>query len=456
VHQTLMMLRGTFTMTKVEPISGAVESWRPGTYSPGTAMLMAPSVSLFGWRGSFAISALSLAFAVLITAQWLKEEGRSPLFALIVLGFAPTLVLGRLAMSDVPSAAAVALGLWLFWRGLDRGAGWWLAAGFVAGASLLLRTPNPLPFVPLFAGAVVRRDRGVGALVIGGLAGVIAYLAAMQWVFGDALYSRTVYHPDLSNLHERLVIYGIGLLILLPGGFVFTAAYRGRRRPEVIAAFVGFVVFYVAQEYSTQWTGPIKRMVLALRYLVPILPLVAFATAESAPRLWRQLLERRTAAERARLEHVMGGALATALVGLALVSVAVHPVFASWASTQAEIRDEIRRLVPVDEVFVTNWAATRKFLPELEQKFIHVERDRTNPEEVLALVEQYGQVYLIFVDRTDSLPWRMDTEVTAGFIGALPSPPHLLLDRQVTSTDRLRIWQLTRDRRQASERRTDG
>lgn len=87
-------------------------------------MLMAPWVALFGWRGAFAIPVLSLALSILITARWLRGEGPSTLFALLILGFAPSLVLGRVAISDMPSGPVVALGLWLFWRGLDRGPGW--------------------------------------------------------------------------------------------------------------------------------------------------------------------------------------------------------------------------------------------------------------------------------------------------------------------------------------------
>ena len=442
-----LMLKGSFNVTKVDPISGAVFSEPPTNYAPGTSMLMAPWVALFGWRGAFAIPVLSLALSILITARWLRDEGRSPLFALVILGFAPALVLGRVAVSDVPSTAVVALGLWLFWRGLDRGAGWWLAAGFVAGMSTGLRATNPVPFVPLFAGAVLRRDGNCWALVVGGLAGLAAYLGSMTWVYGDpffTLYSHNAYKFDLETLHERLLLYGLGLLILVPGGLVFTLAYRGRRRPEVIASFVGFVGVYLAQEYSQQGYEPMKRMVLALRYLIPILPLVAFAMAESVPRLSRQLLARREGEARTRDERNARRALAGVLVSLALTSVAVHPVFAAWSSTQAKIRDEIRRRVPVEHVFITNWEATRKFFPELDQKFEHIDRNAIRPDDVPGLVDRYGQVFIVFLDRTDSDMWLEDAKVSADFVVALEPAPELLVDRRVSSTDRLRIWHLGR------------
>lgn len=447
LYQAQLMLKAATTVTKVDPISGATLTEPPTNYSTGTSLLMLPWIALFGWRGAFVIPVLSLVLAVLVTARWLRDEGRSPLFALLLLGFAPTLVLGRVAMSDVPSMGLVALGLWLFWRGLDRGAGWWLAAGFVAGASMALRATNTIPFIPLFAGTVLRRDSHWWALLVGGLAGIAGYLVSMDWVYGDALYSlytRNTYRFDLDTLHERVALYSLGLLVLVPGGFVFTLAYRGRRRPEVIAGFLGFVGVYLAQEYSMQGFALVNRIVLALRYLNPVLPLVAFAMGESVPRLWRQMLERRTGAGRSRLETGGRRVLATALAGLAVACVAVHPIFAAWASGRAEIRDAIHRHVPVDGVFITNWIGTRKYLPEMEQKYKHIDRNDIRPEEVAGLAERYGLVFLVFLDRTDSDLWIEDAKATAAFMGALHPEPELLVDQRVSSTDRIRIWQMRR------------
>ena len=444
LNQAQLMLRGESTFTKIDPISGVSKTENPTNYAPGTGLLMAPFIAVFGWRGSFVIGVLCLALSVLFTARWLRDEHRSPLFALVILGFAPTLVMARLAMSDVPSAAFVALGLWLFWRGLDRGPRWWLAAGFVAGLSIVVRPTNPLPFVPLFAGTVVRRDRHFWALVVGGLIGLAVYSGAMTWSFGDPFYGSDSYIPDLDTLHERVLIYGLGLLVFVPGGIAFALAYRGRRRPEVILSLLGFVGFYLAQEYSTQGTAPLKRMILALRYVIPLLPLVAFAMAESVPRLWRELLARRDVATRARLEKTARAALTTALAGLAVACAAVLPVFAAWASTQAEIRDEIRRHVSVDQVYITNFAATRKFLPELETKYKHIDRGSIQPDAVSDLIERYGQVYVVFLDRTDSDRWQWDTRATVEFLEALGSLPQPILDRQISSTERLRIWAIRR------------
>ena len=157
---------------------------------------------------------------------------------LLLLGFPPMLVMGRVAMSDVPSTAWVALGFLAFWRGLDAkgraGALWWLGSGFVAGASMALRASNPVLFVPLFAGSVLRRELNAWALVVGGIAGLGVRLLSQAILFGNALYERDAYRFSPETVDERLWLYLLALLVFVPGGLVLSVLYRGRRRPEVI------------------------------------------------------------------------------------------------------------------------------------------------------------------------------------------------------------------------------
>ena len=155
-------------------------------------MIAAPFVAAFGWQGAFAVPCLCLLAMVVLTGRWIASEGRSPVFALLLLGFPAVLVLGRVAMSDVPSGALVTLGMYLFWRGLDRGYGWWMAAGFVAGASWVFRASNPALFLPLFVGAVLRREKKAWALVVGGLVGLTVRLSSHQLFFASAVHCRVM------------------------------------------------------------------------------------------------------------------------------------------------------------------------------------------------------------------------------------------------------------------------
>lgn len=292
---------GSFVTEKIDPRSGEREPFVPGDYPIGMVALMAPFVKAFGWRGAFFPSFLCLVVAVLVTARWLHEERRSPAFALILLAFPAATVAGRLAMSDVARTAFAALGLWWFFRGLDGHKSFWLASGFVAGAALTLRESAVLPFLPLFAGTVLRRDRGWIWLLLGGLAGTALHLVTNQLAFGDAFFVRGAsnpYHLDVGTIHQRLPLYLLGLLVLVPGGLAFGLAYRGRRRPEIVATIVLYVSFYLFQGFGMLETGFVKRLWNGLRYFDPLLPVLAFAMAESTPQLLEGWLVRRS--QRAR------------------------------------------------------------------------------------------------------------------------------------------------------------
>ena len=88
---------------------------------PGTSLLQAPFVAIGGWRTAPLASVLALVAMVLLLRVWLETAGRPQIFALVPLMYPPTVVFGRLGMSDVPSGAIVTLGLLCFWRGLNGG-----------------------------------------------------------------------------------------------------------------------------------------------------------------------------------------------------------------------------------------------------------------------------------------------------------------------------------------------
>jgi hypothetical protein len=335
----------------------------------------------------------------------------------------------------------VALGLWLFWRGQDRASGWWLGSGFVAGASLGFRPSNVLVFAPLFLGTVLRGERRCWALMAGGLAGLAVRLGGMQLYFGNALFERGRYYFAPETIMERLPLFLLGLLVFVPGGLLFALAYRGRRRPEVLVTVVGFLSFYLFQTYSTIETGPSKRLVLALRYVVPLLPLLCFAMAESLPRFWRELLARVAPPARLRLQFAAAAAIVLYLTGVGLAAGAVHPVLARWTDSQRQIRDAIVRHTG-DHPLVTNLHATLKFLPILRLELDPVSTINLTVDQLAKLIDRHGELTLVLLDRTDSEFWREDARQNQGLVDALEPPPEVLFDEQINATDRLRIWRV--------------
>ncbi len=444
IVQVRMLLSGESEITQLDAFTGEEIIDTPSTYPLGMAMLSAPFVAIFGWRGAFAVACLGLVLMVVVTGRWIASEGRSPVFALLILGLPSVLVLGRVAMSDVPSGALVALGLYLFWRGLDRGWGYWMAAGFIAGASWVVRASNPVLFVPLFVGTVLRREYKAWALVVGGLAGLSLRLVSHQQFFGEAFFERSYYRFSPFTLDERLPLYLLGLVVLIPGGLIFSALYRGRRRPELLTTIVLFLLVYLFQRYSTIETSLSKRLVLALRYLIPLLPILVFTMSESVTRLWGAWRERASAVRRERFEFAGSRILVLWLAGLGVVCAAVHPAFAAWSSTQAELRAAISEFVPADAVLLTNQSGNRKFIDEVGRRFQTLRTENTTAERASELVERHDQVILVLLDRDDSDWWKKETQRNAEYLESISTRVELLTDVQPNDTDRMRIWRLSR------------
>ena len=227
----------------------------------------------------------------------------------------------------------------------------------------------------------------------------------------------------------------------MPGGLIFAALYRGRRRPELLITIAVFFMLYLFQRYSTIETSLSKRVILALRYFIPLLPMLAFAMSESVPRLWRQWLARGDTERSVRVEFAAARILVLWLVGLGLVSAAVHPAFSAWSSTQAKIHAAVSETVPSDAVLLIN-TANRKFIDEIGRRFLTLGTDYVPVGLMRELVARHEEVFLVMLDRNDSNWWRSETRRNADYFEKIPISTELLTDLQPNDTDRLRIWRL--------------
>lgn len=429
IRQANAFAHGEVMVQRRDPVTGNVHEHRPSDYPVGTSLLLTPLVAAGGWAWAFWMPALALALTFAFTVLLLRAAQRPPWFALLILLFPPALVMGRVATSDVASAAVVALGWWLFWLG-TRERRWWLCAGLVAGLSLLLRESNALLFAPLFAGAMLRRDKGWLWLLVGGLVGVSVRLLLSWAVFGDALFVKDAgFGFSVAAIVHNAPIYGLALLVFVPGGLIFAAAYRGLRAPEVMATVAIFVLFYSAYDYSGEVSGLAKRLILGPRFFIPLLPVIAFAMAESAPRVFGNVASRPLVNKWLKPVVLLASTAAVLVVSLA---------FSSWTASQGALQAAITRHVPAGSSVVTNPAATEKFISELQGYSAVADYRGMTPAQAASL---HGG-YLVFVQRSDSNYWIDDTQRTDSFMTAIPT--EVILDEQVSTTDRLRILRVVK------------
>jgi len=445
VRQAQLLTRGGGrTLEVVDPFTDeTVEVLVINDYPLGTALLMVPFVAV-GGRGAAHLLALVCTLAgVAFTARWLHEQQRSPLWAVLVLAYPATAIMGRVAMSEAPSLMVVAAGLWLYWRGLSGERASSLGAGFLAGFSLALREANVLLFAPFFIGSVVRRDAGWPLLAAGSLAGVAVRLVSAWLFFGDPLFLK---QPAPFSLESALVsapIYLTCLLVLVPGGLFAAFAYRGERSAEVRLAIGVFVLFHLLYGYSAAESGLAKRLVLGPRYFIPLLPLLALTAAEVWPRLARRLWLRSTPERRDRLLRDARRAIAAVVAAVALGLVAVHVVHWSWAADQAEIRDAIYEATEDGSVIVANGKAIGKFMDHLYGQRLVIDRSRMTPAHLRQLAARQGRFFIVLLDRTDSAYWRRNAAENSDFMASLRLRREQLVDLRVTPTDHLRIWRVS-------------
>src|SRR5262245_27524993 len=87
VRHARIVLEGRSTLTRLDAKTGEPEDHVVSRYPIGTALTMAPLVAIAGWRAAFLVPLLCITGATLLTGRWLQREGRSPLWALLVLGY---------------------------------------------------------------------------------------------------------------------------------------------------------------------------------------------------------------------------------------------------------------------------------------------------------------------------------------------------------------------------------
>jgi len=449
IRQAVSLAAGSATVDSVDAFTGRHQRLHPSDYPAGTSLLMVPFVWLAGWRGAFVLGLLALSACTLFTARWISDFGGSPLFALAVLGYLPAMVMARTGMSDVPSACLVAAGLWLFWAD-DQATPWRrLAAGFLAGASICLREPTPVLFAIFFAGALLRRERHIVALILGGLAGLGCRPLIAALVYGNPFFVKDhVYGFSGLYAPENLMMYLTALLVLVPGGLIFTLFYRGKRWIELISTVVLYVCVFVVWNYNGAASGGLKQWMLSLRFLIPVTPIIAFAMADTCPR-WYQAIARRLRPEsQLTWRRVSQGVVAAWITGIVVVGLVVNWRIQLWSQLHEDVAQTVYANTDPAQPIMADVPATVKFLNELHGQRLLVDLDLGNTSDevrrvqLLRLLDRNKTVQIVLFGRDDSDYWLEKSKDDQAFVASISRQLHatLKLQRRFPGLGVLRIW----------------
>jgi 4-amino-4-deoxy-L-arabinose transferase-like glycosyltransferase len=395
----------------------------PSNYPPGTSLLQTPFVWVGGWKAASGTSFVALAVVIFLTATWLRRLGLRPTFAALVPLFIPISVLARTGMSDLPSAAVVLASMFLLAMAPARTP--MAAGGFLAGLSVLFRDSNPIFIAPTVVKSLIRRER-VALLLVSILAGVGVRLVLAAMLQGDALTLRAPYTFTFSEAAARALLYGFALTVLVPGGLLAVALYRGPGRALLVVSVAVPFLFFTLYSYWGQDSGFLRSLILGPRYVIPLVPLTAIAVAS--------LLEGWRASERVKrvIELLV-------LAAAAIVVTAVHPVLHRWSERQATLVNALLQTTSPEAVLVTEPGAIAKYLNGLDGQRTIAEKLESPPEKLVVFLS-HGPVQLVFIDRTDSEYWRSMTEQNARYLADVSKRCELRPRIDVTSIDRLRVW----------------
>ena len=407
--------------------NGSLASVSP--YPPGTSLLQSPFVAIAGWRAAPWLSLLAVGATVLLMARWLRDAGYHPGFALLFLAYGPTLVMARVGTSDVPSAAVIALGLWLFWTG-ERARWKWAVAGWLAGLSILLRETNILLFLPFVVAAAARRRPGWMVLVSAAAAGFATAIAVYWFTAGTLPGLRATAGFAVSAVGRNIGIYALCTLVLVPGGLAAVAAYQGCERRALATAVAGYLAVYLLYDYSGQDSAPLARIAAVGRYLIPVIPLITIA--------WADCLSRIAFAVPIRT------ATLAAFVLIAVSAFSVHPTLRAWSARDAEIVTDIAATVRSGAIIADD--TQRKYVAPMFGTVNRYWMIDTPVSHLPVVTSRHASAYVVNVDRSDTALMQTLSADARTYVEAASRTCAIepVIDQAYGEARRLQIWRLSR------------
>lgn len=386
-------------------------------YPPGVALVAAALIALMGRPdAAFGLGFLSWLIGVWALALLLRRWRRSVVWAFYPALFVPGLLLTRTIMSDVPSLGLAAAFLCAY-AGYGHRRWGALGAGLCAGAALLFRETNLLWALPFLVGAFWRPAQRSRWLWAGFALGAGVRLLWAEKYFGSIAYVRPPgVDFSLTHLPGNLAFYTIALTVLCPAGLFFLRNKKMPFWPETVFAVVALLLLYGAYGYDAfAKSGSLKGLVLQGRFVLPLIPFLAFAGAFS--------------------EGVSAGRLLRwGLFGLSTGLFAAAQLAGRAYNHQQQMLTEALLNLPTHTHWSLSYDESRKYLNALHTTAcLRPLREDNLP---------YKAFFLHLFTRDDSADWHKKNAMNTAILTQIQSQRHLtsLFDHTLPDGTRLRIW----------------
>jgi len=263
--------------------------------------------------------------------------------------------------------------------------------------------------------------------VAGAAIGVAGRLLAAQWLFGSPFGVSYSEGWSVAAAVDAVPLYAFALLVLVPGGLIAVAVYRGQRRGELIAAVALFLAVYVFANYSGQSSEPLVRLGSAGRYLIPLVPLITIA--------WADAVSRRVSSDR------LGAIVPVACGAMIIAAFAVHVTIDRWSARDAAIVQDIYASTADGGALVAD-VGNHRYVSPVYGRRVRISMSATPVNELPAIKEQYVSAHIVVVDRFDTALMAASFPYAETYLAEAHRRCQLdpVLDRSYGLTRRLRIW----------------
>jgi len=207
------------------------------------------------------------------------------------------------------------------------------------------------------------------------------------------------------------------------------------------------LALFINYNYNGAASGGLKQWVLSLRFLIPLSPIVAFAMANTASRVYRVLVWRLHEDQRPAFRRFAQGVAALWVAGIILVGVFVNWRSQLWSHQHEELVETIYANTDPAQPIMADQPATVKFLNELYGPRLLVNLDLSASseeprEQMLRLLRRYKTVQVVMFGRDETDYWLSKSKEDLAFMAAVSEQLHatLKVKQRFPALGMLRIW----------------
>ncbi len=390
ILQAIAFTKGTVYYDKFDLTTWQWTSYIPSAALPGNSFLIAIILKLGNWKLIYLLPYLCFVSTATLTALVLRKEKIHPLFAILVLTSPIAIIFSRLVMNDMQNLFFVTLSLAIFWLMNERPKAMFFS-GLLAGFSLIIRHTNILVFFPFFAIHILKRRNGWIYLILGSFLGFLPRMLYDWHIYGSPIH----FEPNpqgfgFARFYEHIIFYGAGLNMVLPGLPLIALFYRGKFRWQLLSACVIFFLFYCYFQGGAHTTAFTKRIVIANRYMLPIIPLLIIATSETLSR-WGKYVNKKIV-------------LIGVIIFISLTPVYLHFLIKKhdgWVNKGAEVQKLIYDNTTEGSVIIHNQENVRKYLLPFAGKRYQYGWRQIEGEDLINAIEHGMEIYTVFNFRDD-------------------------------------------------------